>query len=318
MSRAAVDSMALPFAAPADRSAVDISWDRRQSDKRLRGRQPDARQTAKPLAEEEPMRVTILGSGTSLGVPVIGCDCPVCRSDNPRNKRTRASIFVETANARLLVDVTPDFRFQALRENIRSLDAVLLTHEHADHINGLDDLRVFGWYAGRAVPIYSSKAVKDFIEIRFSYAFDPPQEGGGVPALDLRVISEPTTLGDIEVIPVRVYHGEMEILGFRFNNFGYVTDCSRLPEESKARLRGVYVLVLSALRRESHPTHLTLDDAVALARELDAGRTYFVHMTHDLEHEETNKSLPERFELAYDGLRIEIADDRCAAPQNHP
>lgn len=264
------------------------------------------------------MRIRILGSGTSLGVPVIGCDCPVCRSDDSRNNRTRTSAFVETANQRLLVDVTPDFRLQALRENIRSLDAVLITHEHADHINGLDDLRVFGWYAGRPVPIYSNEAVKDFIENRFSYAFDPPQEGGGVPALDLHIISEPIALGDIEVTPIQVYHGEMEILGFRFNNFGYVTDCSRLPDESKARLRGVRVLVLNALRRKPHPTHLSLDEAVALAGELDAGRTYFVHMTHDLEHEETNKSLPERFELAYDGLQIEIEDDSGAAAENQP
>lgn len=252
------------------------------------------------------MRVTILGSGTSLGVPVIGCDCAVCRSSDPRNNRTRTSALVETPRQRLLIDVTPDFRFQALRENIRALDAVLVTHEHADHINGLDDLRIFGWQTGRAVPIYSSASVIEFIQGRFSYAFDPPQEGGGVPLLDLNVISEPIVLGDISVTPVEVYHGEMEILGFRLNELGYVTDCSRLPERSKERLRGVAVLILNALRRKAHPTHLSLDEAVELARELEAGRTYFVHMAHDLEHEQTNKSLPEGFELAYDGLQIEV------------
>jgi phosphoribosyl 1,2-cyclic phosphate phosphodiesterase len=255
------------------------------------------------------MRVTVLGSGTSLGVPVIGCDCAVCTSGNPRNDRTRASVLVETARQRLLVDVGPDFRFQALRENVRLLDAVLLTHDHADHISGLDDLRIFGFYTGRPVPIYSNQEVKDFIEKRFSYAFNPPQEGGGVPALDLRVITQPIVLGDIEVTPVPVFHGVLEILGFRFNDFGYVTDCGRMPDESKALLKGVRVLILNALRREPHPTHLNLDEAVALARELGAGQTYFTHMSHELEHEETNRSLPTHFELAYDGLKIEIQND---------
>jgi phosphoribosyl 1,2-cyclic phosphate phosphodiesterase len=251
------------------------------------------------------MRVTILGSGTSLGVPVIGCDCAVCTSNNGRNHRTRASILVETARQRLLVDVGPDFRFQALREKIHSLDAVLMTHDHADHINGLDDLRIFNFYTGRAITIYSNPAVKDFIENRFAYAFHPPQEGGGVPTFDLRVVSEPFVLDDIEVTPVRVFHGDLEILGFRFNDFGYVTDCSRMPDESKARLKGVRVLVLNALRRAPHPTHLSLDEAVALARELGAGHTYFTHICHELEHDETNKSLPEHFALAYDGLKIQ-------------
>ena len=252
------------------------------------------------------MRVTVLGSGTSLGVPVIGCDCGVCKSPNPRNNRMRASVLVESARQRLLVDVGPDFRAQALRENIRSISAVLMTHDHADHINGLDDLRIFGFYTRRPVTIYSDRTVKDFIENRFAYAFDPPQEGGGVPLLDLRLLSGPFVLEDIAVTPVRVFHGDLEILGFRFNDFGYVTDCSRLPDESKERLRGVRVLILNALRREPHPTHLSLDEAVALGRELGAGQTYFTHMAHDLEHEETNKYLPAGFELAYDGLRIEL------------
>jgi len=256
------------------------------------------------------MRVTVLGSGTSLGVPVIGCDCAICKSTDPRNDRTRASILVETARQRLLVDVGPDFRRQALREDIRWLDAVLMTHDHADHINGLDDLRIYGFYTGRPVTIYSSKEVKDCIETRFSYAFNPPQEGGGVPALDLRIFSGPMTLGDIAVTPVRVYHGELEILGFRFNDFGYVTDCSRLPDESKAALKGVRVLILNALRREPHPTHLSLDEAVALGRELGAGQVYFTHMAHDLEHVETNKSLPPHFELAYDGQKITMNAER--------
>jgi len=251
------------------------------------------------------MRVTILGSGTSLGVPVIGCDCAVCRSGNPRNDRTRASVIVETPGQRLLVDVGPDFRFQALRAGFRSIDAVLMTHEHADHIAGLDDLRIFGFYTGRPVTIYSNQAVKTCIENRFSYAFHPPQEGGGVPALDLRLISGPTALGGIEVTPVRVYHGDMDILGFRLNDFGYVTDCSRMPDESKERLRGVRVLVLNALRRKPHPTHLSLDEAVALSRELGARRTYFTHICHELDHDEANKSLPPHFELAYDGLQID-------------
>ena len=255
-----------------------------------------------------PVRVIVLGSGTSLGVPVIACDCAVCRSDDPRNNRTRASILVESPTRRLLVDVGPDFRFQALRENLRSIDAVFLTHEHADHINGLDDLRIFGFKSGRRVPIYSSAAVKAYIETRFFYAFDPPQEGGGVPALALHVLSGPITLGDIVVTPFAVFHGELEMLGFRFNDFGYVTDCSRLPDGSKACLAGVEVLILNALRRRPHPTHFSLDEAVALAHELGSRQTYFTHMCHDLDHESTNKTLPADCQLAYDGLRIEIGD----------
>jgi len=251
------------------------------------------------------MRVTVLGSGTSLGVPVIGCMCRVCTSRDPRNDRMRSSILVETARQVLLVDVGPDFRLQALRAGIRSLDAVLMTHEHADHISGLDDLRIFGFRTGKPITIYSNQAVKDFIENRFSYAFHPLQEGGGVPALDLRVVSEPFVLDDAEITPVRIFHSEMEILGFRFNDFGYVTDCSRMPEESKARLRGLRILILNALRRTPHPTHLSVDEAVALARELGAEQTYFTHIDHALDHDETNKSLPKHFELAYDGLQIE-------------
>jgi phosphoribosyl 1,2-cyclic phosphate phosphodiesterase len=260
------------------------------------------------------MRVRILGSGTSLGVPVIGCDCRVCLSDDPRNKRLRSSVFVETEQQRILVDVTPDFRTQALRENIRAIDAVFMTHEHADHISGLDDLRVFGFHTRRPVPIYSNRVVKEFIEERFFYAFNPPQQGGGVPQLGLQLIEEPVVLGDVTVTPVPVYHGNMEILGFRFNDFGYVTDCSRMPDESKARLMDLDVLVLNALRRKPHPTHYSLDEAVAVARELRAGRTYFTHLTDKLEHEETNRSLPDSFELAYDGLVIEINSRSGEAP----
>jgi len=256
------------------------------------------------------MRVTVLGSGTSLGIPVIGCKCPVCRSNNPRNKRTRASILVEADKVHLLVDVGPDFRFQALREGLDSLDAVLITHEHADHINGLDDLRVFGWYRGGPIPIYCNEDVKRFIEERYFYAFNPPQEGGGVPELDLHVVRGEFSIGGVRITPVPVLHGELEILGFRFGDFAYVTDCSRMTDESKERLRGVRVLILNALRREPHPTHLSLDEAVALARELGAGDTFFTHMGHTLEHEATNKSLPEHFQLAYDGLKIEINEGR--------
>lgn len=256
------------------------------------------------------MRITILGSGTSLGTPVIGCDCSVCKSPDPRNHRLRASILVETAHQRLLVDVGPDFRAQALRENIRALDAVLVTHEHSDHIAGLDDLRVFGWYARRPVIIYSSRTVKEFIETRFDYAFRPPQEGTGVPALDLRIIEEPVQLDDVRITPLTVMHGIWEILAFRFNDFAYVTDCSRMPDASKAKLNGVRCLVLNALRREPHPTHLSLDEAIALGWEIGAEQTWFTHMTHDLEHEATNKTLPPGFALAYDGLKIEVNDER--------
>jgi phosphoribosyl 1,2-cyclic phosphate phosphodiesterase len=239
---------------------------------------------------------------------VIGCDCHVCKSGDPRNNRTRASILVESRGQRLLVDVPPDFRTQALRENLRSVDAVLITHDHADHICGLDDLRIFGFYTGQPMRIYSSAEVKQFIENRFFYAFDPPQTGGGVPALDLRVIDAPMTLGDVRVTPVPVFHGRLPILGFRFNDFGYITDCRTLPDESKRALLGVKALILNALRHKPHSTHLSLMQAVDLAREIGAQQTFFTHMAHDLEHEETNRLLPPSIQLAYDGLRISIED----------
>lgn len=269
------------------------------------------------------MKVTVLGSGTSLGVPVIGCDCEVCRSDDPRNKRLRSSILVESAETRLLVDVTPDFRTQALRKDIRRVDAVLMTHEHADHISGLDDLRIFGFQTKAAVPVYSNRTVRKFIEDRFSYAFNPMQRGGGVPHLDLRLIEEPTRIGDILVTPVPVVHGKMEILGFRFGDFGYITDASYLPDESMALLGGVNVLILNALRRRRHPTHFSLDEAIEVARKLSPEITYLTHLTDDFDHEPTNRSLPEGIELAYDeleididgaGKRIAVATDEAADP----
>ena len=254
------------------------------------------------------MRIRILGCGTSIGVPVIGCDCRVCRSDNPRNNRMRASIFVETDRTKVLVDVTPDFRTQALREGIRRIDAVFMTHEHFDHISGLDDLRPMSFRSGHDVPVYCNESTKEFIEQRFYYAFNPPQKGGGVPALDLRLLDGPVTFDDVTVTPVEIFHGRLPILGFRFNSFGYVTDCSEMPGETKEKLKDLKVLVLNALRRRPHSTHLNLEQAVALAKELRAGQTYFTHMADDLEYEEINAQLDGGFALAYDGLTIDIED----------
>jgi phosphoribosyl 1,2-cyclic phosphate phosphodiesterase len=254
------------------------------------------------------MRIRILGCGTSIGVPVIGCDCRVCRSVNPRNNRMRSSIFVETDRAKILVDVTPDFRTQALREDIRHIDAVFITHEHFDHISGLDDLRPISFHSGRDVPVYCNQSTKEFIEQRFYYAFDPPQKGGGVPALDLRLLDGRVTFDDLTVTPVNLMHGRLPILGFRINNFGYVTDCSEMPHETMRQLKGLEVLVLNALRRRPHSTHLNLEQAVELAGVLGARQTYFTHMTDDLEYEEINGQLKPGFALAYDGLVIDIED----------
>jgi len=258
------------------------------------------------------MRVTFLGTGTSHGVPMIGCDCAVCTSPNPKNNRLRCSILVQQGEHTLLVDTATEFRIQALRHRIRRLDAILFTHAHADHISGLDDVRVFSYRGRGAIPVYGDAETLRAIRTRFDYVFMETQAGGGKPQLDLRelVPYRPLELNGLRVVPLTVYHGELPILALRFEEgprtFAYVTDVSRIPDEAKPYLRGVDVLVLDALRRRPHPTHFSLDEAVAAARELEPGRTYFTHIAHDLEHEATNATLPPGMELAYDGLELEL------------
>ena len=254
------------------------------------------------------MRVLFLGTGTSHGVPMIGCDCAVCRSDDPRDERTRPSIYLEfDDDLRVLVDTTPDLRAQALRHGVRRVDAVLYTHAHADHLMGLDEIRRFNVLSRRPMPIYADARTLDSVRRTFSYAFesDAPK-GGGVPDLRLWTIGGRFSLGHQEVVPVPVRHGSWEILGFRCGGFAYLTDCNAIPAASMPLLEGLDCLVLDALRHRPHPTHFTLEEAVAMARRIDARRTFFTHMAHDLGHAATCASLPERMTLAHDGLRLDV------------
>jgi phosphoribosyl 1,2-cyclic phosphate phosphodiesterase len=254
------------------------------------------------------VRVTFLGTGTSHGVPMIGCDCGVCHSADARDKRTRPSIFLEMNDGvHVLVDTTPDLRTQALREGIRKCDAVLFTHSHADHLMGLDEVRRFNMLSRRPLPIYSDAMTRDDIRRTFRYIFesDAPK-GGGVPDIRLWTIGGPFSLGRQDVTPVPVRHGTRTILGFRFGAFAYLTDCNGVPDASRAMLQGLDVLVLDALRHKPHPTHFTLAQAVEVAKQIGAKRTYFTHIAHDLGHEATCASLPETMALAHDGLVLDV------------
>lgn len=249
------------------------------------------------------MTLTFLGTGTSHGVPMIGCACATCVSADARDTRLRPSIYVESAGARILVDAGPDLRQQALVHRISRVDAILFTHGHADHILGIDDVRRFNAIMRGPMPCYGDAATLDDIRRTFGYAFAPPAaKGGGVPQLDMREIHGPFTVGDLEIRPVPLFHGERAILGFRVGAVAYLTDCSRLADEAWAILAGLDVLVLDALRERPHPTHFSLSEAIETAARIGAARTFFTHMCHDLAHEPTSARLPSGMALAFDGL----------------
>ena len=253
-------------------------------------------------------RVTMLGTGTSHGVPMIGCHCATCRSTDVRDRRLRPSIYIEVfERVRILVDTATDLRQQALAHDIAQVDAVLFTHAHADHILGLDDLRSFNRLQGAAIPCYASDETWTHIRRQFSYIFDGPlQLGGGVPQITANEVQDAFFVRGVKIIPVPLWHGKLPILGFRFGNFAYLTDCNKIPEESLRLVEGVDILVLDALRDEPHETHFTIGEAVAMAQTIAAQQTYFTHMAHDLPHAKTNARLPEGVQLAYDGLVFDI------------
>ena len=253
------------------------------------------------------MKVTFLGTGTSHGVPMIGCDCATCRSNDPRDHRLRPSIYVECRDGTaLLVDAGPDLRTQALRHDIRRVDAVLFTHGHADHILGIDELRRFNALQQRSVPCYADELTLRDIQQMFSYVFNPATpKGGGVPDLGLIVVDGPFNVGAQQIVPVPLLHGTRSILGFRLNEFAYLTDCSAIPSASWPLLEGVEVLVIDALRDRPHPTHFTVDEAIAATERLAPRRAYLTHMCHDLPHAATCARLPQGVQLAYDGLVLE-------------
>lgn len=252
------------------------------------------------------MKITILGSGTSTGVPVIGCQCKVCVSDHPKNKRSRASIFVEEKGARLLVDTSTDFREQVLRHKIDRIDAVLYTHAHADHIHGIDDLRSFNVIQDNEIPVYADEVSAEKLKKYFDYIFCDCGNLGFIPRLQLKSLQEKMDLFGVAVESFPLLHGKSTTYGFRFGKAAYLTDVKTIPEESYKKLKNLDLLILDALRYKPHPTHLSLSEALAEIEKIEPKRTVFTHITHDVDYEIASRELPENVELAYDGMVLEV------------
>ncbi len=253
------------------------------------------------------MNVTFLGTGTSTGVPAPTCTCEVCRSADPRDARLRPSILLRWDGSTVLVDTSTDLRQQALRIGLMRLDAVFYTHAHADHIFGLDDLRMFNWRRGGSIPVYGSPITLAGIRRTFWYVFEDVEAGGGKPSLEMHEVEGPFELHGRTVIPIPLQHGRLPILGYRIGKFAYLTDVSAIPDSSYDLLRDLDVLVLSALRHRPHPTHLHLSRALEEAARIRAARTLFTHIAHELSHAAVSPTLPSGIELAYDGLSLEVA-----------
>ena len=252
--------------------------------------------------------IIVLGSGTSSGVPTIGCKCEVCQSTDPRDRRLRPSILIRYGGYNVVVDTSPDFRAQVLSARLDKLDAILYTHAHADHILGLDDVRPFNYHQKALIPIFATQETLDVIQRVFRYAFESGPSQSSVPKLDLRVLTgAPFELFGLEFTPIRLCHGKGTVLGFRFGRAAYLTDHSEIPEESREKLGDLDVLFLDALRHRPHPTRTTVENAVRLVEELKPKRAFFTHMCHDLSHERTEATLPPHIRLAYDGLELEVA-----------
>lgn len=249
------------------------------------------------------LKITFLGTGTSSGVPMIACDCHVCTSPDKKDNRLRSSILVQSANTTLVVDTTPDFRYQMLREKVTHLDAVLFTHPHKDHIAGLDDVRAYNYFQEAPMQIYGNQMTLEALMREFAYAF-ADKKYPGIPNLELNTITlDPFVIGDIPVTPIMVWHLKMPVLGFRFGDFTYITDANRIEEGEKEKICGSKTLVVNALRKEKHISHYTLDEAVALVQELEIPQAYFTHISHQLgRHEEVENNLPPGIHLSYDGL----------------
>ncbi len=252
-----------------------------------------------------PIKITFLGTGTSQGVPLIACNCEVCTSANSKDKRLRSSILIETAKTRIVIDSGPDFRQQMLREKIKKLDAVVFTHEHKDHVAGLDEVKAFNFINKMRMPAYVTPSVKKALHREFAYIFAEVQYPG-IPQVDLYDFDKnPFSIGDINLLPIEVLHYKMPVKAFRVNDFAYVTDANFISEKEKQKLLNLNVLVLNALRREPHLSHFTLNEAVALIAELKPRKAYLTHISHQLGlHDEVSKELPANVELAVDGLQL--------------
>ena len=256
------------------------------------------------------MKCTFLGTGTSVGVPMIGCDCEVCRSSDPRNKRLRSSLYIQSGGVNIIIDTPPDFRMQALQYNIRQVDAVFITHSHADHIFGFDDIRRFNTIQGEIIPAYAdANAMVDLKKI-FHYVQRMPQKGMYRPQIDFNIIENYVEMGPLKIEIIPIEHGQQIISAFLVSDESgsicYASDCSFIPDDSIKRLRGIDIMILDALRHRPHPAHLTLAESIRFMQKIDAKRSYATHIAHDLDYEKTESTLPDKIHLAYDGLVIEL------------
>jgi Metal-dependent hydrolases of the beta-lactamase superfamily I len=274
----------------------------------------NAREKAESMSRQT-LHFTLLGTGTSTGVPMLGCDCEVCRSTDARNRRTRCSALLRWGGHSLLIDTPPDLRCQMLREKVTGVDAVLYTHAHADHVHGIDDLRSFTMRTRQAIPIYGSPKTIGQLRRTFRYIFNGEANPASRPMLQAWALGGPFTLFGLAITPVPLQHGDGEAWGYRFGPFAYLTDCSAIPEASRALLQDLDVLVLDGLRFRSHPTHFSIDQAVAAARQLGARRTLLTHLCHEVEHGRDSRALPAGVELAYDGQNVTCSHAaRCLEP----
>ncbi len=255
------------------------------------------------------MKIKVLGCGTSTGVPMIGCQCPVCTSTDPRNRRMRSSIYITSKTTHVLVDTTPDLRFQALEFGITQVDAVIYTHTHADHLHGIDELRIFNFLKMGEIPIYSFDFHLNEITKRFSYIFsNRSAPGGGKPWLVPVPVQEKEdfVIGDLTFTPITIFHGQMKVMGIRSGDFAYLTDCNRIPDESYELLKGIRILIIDALRFDEHPTHFSLEEALAEIEKLKPEKAYLTHMSHAFDYETLKEILPPTVEPLYDGMEITL------------
>lgn len=260
----------------------------------------------KDMYDKNDFELTILGTGTSTGVPTVSCKCPTCTSTDPRDKRLRCSVLIQTEKTSVVIDTGPDFRQQMIEHKVDKLDAAVFTHHHFDHIGGFDDIRAFNFSSRSELPIYLNEMTLKNMKRIFSYAFgELEQLGGGVPLFDVNIINDGEfKVGDIPFRIIPLLHGNLEVLGFRIGNIAYCTDTNHISDESLDKLKGLDTLILDALRPQPHTTHFNIKQAVEVAERIDAGTTYFTHIAHQIKHSEWEDKLPENMYLAYDGIKI--------------